>query len=613
MFKLEEIKDPSFIKNMTIKELEALAEDIRVFLVENISKTGGHLASNLGVVELTLAMHYVFNSPKDAFIFDVGHQSYTHKILTGRAKDFSTLRKHKGLSGYINYDESPHDVWESGHAGTAVSALHGFLYAKSLNKESGTAVALVGDGSITSGMSFEALNILGSDHLHKGIIILNDNNMSISKNVGSLSRVLTTLRGNRFILISRRILEKITPNFLFRVYRRLKRMVKAFFQANNIFEDLGYVYMGPINGNNIKTIIRTLNQAKKMKKSVVIHAVTEKGKGYEVAEMDKFGTYHGVSPFDLETGKMLKVQAPGKTSFSEVISSAIYQLQQTKKTFVIMPAMIVGTKFESFFEAYPERLIDVGIAEEHAATMAAAMARNGIDVFLPLYATFAQRAYDQIMNDIARSDTKVVFGIDRAGFVGDDGSTHQGLFDVSMFYTMPNIVITMPKDAQEAFDLINYGFIQTHPFVIRYPRAEVDFDKNVPPKFNEIKPVWTTIKTGHKIVLISYGPGVLLLESVVQKLGIDAHIVNARFIKPIDNAYLDDIFEMNLPILVYEEAWGSGSLYPQILKIMAEKGITRKIKGMFVDEVIHHGNRLENQMDAKLTKDDIIKVVKTLI
>ncbi|PKK87203.1 MAG: hypothetical protein CVV63_01840 [Tenericutes bacterium HGW-Tenericutes-8] len=356
-----------------------------------------------------------------------------------------------------------------------------------------------------------------------------------------------------------------------------------------------------------------LNQAKKMKKSVVIHAITDKGKGYEVAEMDKNGTYHGVSPFDLNTGQMLKKSTPNTVSFSEVISEAMIALQASRKTFVVMPAMLVGTKFERFYEMYPDRLLDVGIAEEHAATMAAAMARNGIDVFLPLYATFAQRAYDQIMNDIARSDTKVIFGVDRAGFVGDDGSTHQGLFDVSMFYTMPNVVITMPKDAQEAFDLLQYGFNQTHPFVIRYPRAEVMLEKNKPYTFNEVTPTWATICEGKTIILISYGLGVELMKTVRDEMNLDAMIVNARFIKPIDLDYLNQLFSLNLPILVYEEAWGSGSLYPQILKEMANKDIQIKIKGMTVDDIIHHGTRLHNQMDAHMTKDDVIKVIKTLL
>jgi len=610
---LKNIKDPSFLKTLSIKELEALAQEIRVFLIENISKTGGHLASNLGVVELTIAMHYVFDSPKDPFIFDVGHQAYTHKILTGRAKDFETLRQKNGLSGYVNYDESVHDLWESGHAGTSISAMHGFLKAKQLKEENGDVIALIGDGSVTSGMSFEALNLLGSDRGQKGIIILNDNNMSISKNVGSLSKVLTSLRGNKFISKTRRLLEKISPNLFFRVYRRLKRVIKAFFQANNVFEDLGYVYIGPVNGNNMKTLIKTLKIAKKMKKSVVIHAVTEKGKGFEVAEMDRKGTYHGVSAFDLSTGEMHKKTQPGYTSYSEVISQAMIELQKEIKTFVIMPAMLVGTKFEKFYELYPDRLMDVGIAEEHAATMASAMARNNINVFLPLYATFAQRAYDQILNDIARSDTKVVFGIDRAGFVGDDGSTHQGLFDVSMFYTMPNLVITMPKDAIEAYDLLKYGFTQNHPFVIRYPRAEVQFDKTISHTFKDITPTWTVERQGKTIILISYGPGVSMLQELSQKMNLDAAVINARFIKPMDVALLDQLLQTNAPILVYEEAYGSGSLYPQILRYMAEHGYYNKTIGMSVDQVIHHGSRSDNQKDANLTMDDIKKKIEGLL
>ena len=607
---LKDIKDPAFLKKLSIKELETLAEEIRVFLIENISKTGGHLASNLGVVELTIAMHYVFDSPKDPFIFDVGHQAYTHKILTGRAKDFSTLRQHQGLSGYINYDESEHDLWESGHAGTSISAMHGFLKAKELKGESCDVIALIGDGSVTSGMSFEALNLIGSDPNHKGIIILNDNNMSISKNVGSLSKVLTSLRGNKFISKTRRLLEKISPNFVYKVYRRLKRVFKAFFQANNVFEDLGYVYIGPVNGNSMKTMIKTLKMAKKMKKSVVIHAVTEKGKGFEVAEMDRKGTYHGVSPFDLNTGEMVKKTQAGYASFSEVISEAMIELQKEMNTFVVMPAMLVGTKFEKFYSLYPDRLIDVGIAEEHAATMASAMAREGINVFLPLYATFAQRAYDQIMNDIARSNTKVIFGIDRAGFVGDDGSTHQGLYDVSMFYSMPNVVITMPKDAEEAFNLLRYGFMQDKPFVIRYPRAETMFDKQNLPKFEDIKPLWTTVQKGEEIALISYGPGVSLMEEVAKELGLNGTIINARFIKPMDLETLDEVLKTHKKLLVYEEAYGSGSLYPQILKYMAKMQYKNDIRGMSVEEIIHHGTRLDNQRDAQLTKEDVIKAIK---
>lgn len=608
---IEDIKDPKDIQSLSIKELEALSQEIRHFLVDSISKTGGHLASNLGAVELSIALHYVFESPKDQFIFDVGHQSYTHKILTGRAKDFTSLRQHQGLSGYINYLESIHDVWESGHAGTAVSALHGVLKAKQLKQEEGTAIALVGDGSITSGMSFEALNLLGSDPTLKGIVILNDNNMSISKNVGALSKVLTLLRGNRFLMRLRNGIAKVTPNLLIRVYRRFKRMVKAFFQSGNIFEELGYVYIGPIDGNDLKTVIKTLKQAKKMKKSVVIHAVTEKGKGYEVASSDDNGKFHGVGSFDKNTGAPTKSSSNGMKSYSEVISEAMIAYQLIQKTFVVMPAMLVGTKFEKFYKLFPDRLIDVGIAEEHAATMASSLSRNGISVFLPLYATFSQRAYDQIMNDIARSDTKVVFGIDRAGFVGDDGSTHQGLFDVSMFYSMPNVVITMPYNAQEAFDLLHYGFSQTHPFVIRYPRLETVFDTNHLPSFNQIEHRWTTLSEGTSQVWISYGPGLDLLLKAKDILNVDAKIINARFIRPIDVDTLKEVLDLNVPLFVYEEAYG-GTLYHHILEFMANHDYHQKIQSMYVKDIIHHGSREWNQKDAKIDLDHLIEALKTL-
>ncbi len=609
---IKDIQDPKDIKTLSIKELEHLSIDIRHFLVDSISKTGGHLASNLGAVELSIAMHYVFNSPIDQFIFDVGHQSYTHKILTGRANLFDSLRQHQGLSGYINYLESPHDVWESGHAGTAVSALHGVLKAKQLKGEAGTAIALVGDGSITSGMSFEALNLLGSDPTLKGIVILNDNNMSISKNVGALSKVLTLLRGNRFLMRLRNVIARITPNIIVRVYRRFKRMIKAFFQSGNIFEELGFVYIGPIDGNDLKTIIKTLNQAKRMKKSVVIHAVTEKGKGYEVASSDNDGKFHGVGSFDKNTGIPNKTNHTGMKSFSEVISEAMIAYQTIQKTFVVMPAMLVGTKFEKFYKLFPDRLIDVGIAEEHAATMASSLSRNGIHVFLPLYATFAQRAYDQIMNDIARSDTKVVFGIDRAGFVGDDGSTHQGLFDVSMFYTMPNVIITMPYDAQEAFNLIHYGFNQSHPFVIRYPRLETSLDLSNLPKFELITPTWTTLSEGVSAVWISYGPGLDLLLKAKKALNLDVRIINARFIRPVDIHALKQALDLNVPLFIYEEAFASGTLYHHILAYMAEHGYHQKVVSMAVKDIIHHGTREWNQKDAKIDFDSLLEALKAL-
>lgn len=609
---LYDIKDPSFLKSLSTKELIELSKEIRAFLIENISKTGGHLASNLGVVELSIAMHYVFDSPKDQFIFDVGHQAYTHKILTGRAKEFPTLRKYKGLSGYISYKESIHDLWESGHAGSSISAMMGFLAANQFQEKKGEVISLVGDASITSGMSFEALNLLGSDASKKGIIILNDNNMSISKNVGSLSKILTTLRGNRFIYKTRKIFEKLLPGFVFKVYRRFKRMIKALFQSGNVFEELGFVYIGPINGNDLKTVIYALNQAKKMKKSVVIHAVTEKGKGYMAAEQDDFGDYHGVSAFDVATGKMIKENDQLKKSWSEVISTALYEYQSIKKTFVIMPAMIVGTKFQKFYDAFKDRMIDVGIAEEHAASMAAAMALKGVNVFLPLYSTFSQRAYDQLLNDVARADLNVVIAIDRAGFVGDDGSTHQGIFDVSMFYTMPNVVISMPFNAQEAFDLIAYGFSQPHPFVIRYPRGTTHFDTNQLPSFNQLNgQTWYDLQQGKNGFLIGYGENLNLLLEANDALGLDYTITNARFIKPIDSHYLDQIIKTNRPVFIYEDVESSGSLYAQVLRYLIENNHKGKIGSLtYTNKIISHGSISDNKKDAGVSYSDLIHRLK---
>ncbi len=607
---LTDIKDPSFLKSLKIKELELLAEDIRSFLIEKISQTGGHLASNLGVVELTLALHYVFDSPADSIIFDVSHQSYTHKILTGRINEFDNLRKHKGLSGYTSYEESVHDKWESGHAGTSISAMVGYLYANDKLNNDNEVISVVGDASIINGTNMEALNFLGHDNSKKGIIILNDNNMSISPNVGGFSNFLSSLRGSKFNHFLRRVADKVLPNFLFKIGRRIKRSIKAIFQTGNMFEDMGYIYIGPIDGNNIKRIIQVLKTAKKMRKSVVVHAVTQKGKGYEFAESDKEGSYHGVPAFDKTEGLVLE-NGNGEISFSEGIANIIDDIAIEKDLLVIMPAMIVGGGFLNFQENHPNRIIDVGIAEEHAAVMSAALSLNKVNVFLALYSTFSQRAYDQILNDIARPNLKVVIGIDRAGFVGEDGSTHQGLYDVSMFLSMPNVTVTMPRNLTEAKGLILYAYEQDGPFVIRYPRGQT---KNVlADDIKPIKPSWEQLTFNNKGYVISYGPILNYLDKIISSEKLDFSLINARYINPIDEQLLHEILKTNKPILVYEETHASGALYQQILTFMAEHNYTNKIKGLNVyNKVINQGSVKENRLDANLDKDSIIKAIKDL-
>ena len=605
---LNDIKDPQFLKSMKPKELEKLAEEIRAFLIDSITKTGGHLSSNLGTVELIIALHKVFNSPIDEMIYDVGHQTYTHKILTGRAHQFNSLRQTHGLSGYINYQESVHDHWESGHAGTALSALHGVLIAKKLKNEEGDGIAVIGDASITNGMAFEALNLIGSDPSLKGIIILNDNEMSISKSVGSISKALTKFRSMKIFMKWKRIWSKVLPRFMMHFLSRVKRGLRGFLQRQNIFEDLGYMYIGPIDGHDIKSLIYNLERIKKVKKSVVLHIITEKGKGHVEAENDKVGAYHGVSKPSNGVKKGI--------SWSEMISEIMIKIQDVEKTFVVMPAMEVGTSFSKFAKMYKDRYLDVGIAEEHAATMAAMLAHHQIKVFLPLYATFSQRAFDQILNDISRSDHHVVFGIDRAGIVGEDGSTHQGLYDVSMFYLMPNVVISMPYDAKEAMDLLYYGFFsQKHPFVMRYPRGSVLFDKEKDQvTFDIIKPTWVKQSEGQEVTLISYGPSLDLMHQAKDELQLSACIVNARFIKPLDEDMLHDVLKLNTPVLVYEEVANTGSLYPQILSFMAKHGYHNKMTSMSItDIIVDHGHYHDMLQSLHMDLESVKARIKELI
>jgi len=606
--KLTDIKDPSFIKNLSIKELEALAVDIRAFLLESIPNTGGHLSSNLGTVELIIALHYVFNSPDDAFIFDVGHQAYTHKILTGRINEFDILRQTNGLSGYINYNESIHDQWESGHAGTAISALMGYIYAKRMKEENGEGIAIVGDASIVNGMSFEAMNMLGSDKNHRGIVVLNDNEMSISKSVGALSGALTKIRSMRLTIAMKKFWGRLIPHVILRLFGRLKRALRALFQRQNIFEDLGYMYVGPIDGHDIRLLIKTLKRIKPLKKSVIFHIVTEKGKGHPLAEIDKIGAYHGISN---QNGKP-KV---GK-SWSEVVALSIDQLQTLKKTFVIMPAMTMGTKMQKFSVKYPDRYIDIGIAEEHGATMAASLAHQNISVYYPIYATFSQRAFDQILNDIARSDHHVVFGIDRAGIVGEDGSTHQGLFDVSMFSIMPNVVVTMPYDKDDLESLIYHAFMeQKHPFVIRYPRGQVQFDANEENiKLKPLNGYWKYLRKGSGPILISYGPSLDILKAVNEKMQLDATIINARFIRPIDEKVLDEALKSNTKVFIYEEIANAAGLYPKVLDYMAKKGYKNDVcQKSLQDQVVTFGSYKDVLKKYDMDLEAVIKSLEAFL
>lgn len=614
MFDIENIKDPEFLKNLNKKELKKLAEEIRSFLIENISKTGGHLASNLGVVELSIALHTIFDSPYDKIIFDVGHQSYTHKILTGRAKDFKTLRKKDGLSGFQSIKESEHDCFETGHASSSISALSGFLRAKKEGKDIGECVCVIGDSSIAGGMAFEALNYLGALKDENPIIILNDNKMGISKSVGSMSKLLNKIRGTGFMIGFKKVIYHIFPQCIINFFRRIIRAIKAFIQNDNIFEDLGFQYMGPIDGNDINSLLKILKKAKSCKVPCVVHVTTEKGKGYKLAEEDVYGDYHGVPPFDINTGLPLKKQDENYHSWSKVISQSICELEKDFNIDVVVPAMITGSKLGTFKTLYPNKIIDVGIAEEHAATMAASMALSGLNVFLPIYSTFAQRAYDQINNDICRHNAHVVIGIDRAGIVGEDGATHQGIFDIAYLGHIPNITITMPRSDLEAYSLLKYGFMQKNPFVIRYPRGSIKTNLLFTEATDIIKPSWEIINEGKSIIIISYGSNVNMINNLVINNNIDALVINARFIKPMDNEMLDYLASLELPILTYEEVVLDGSLSSKILLYFnkMKKNVNLNIMTL-PDEFIPHGEIEKIKEELKMDSNAILKRIELIL
>ena len=611
---LQDIKDPKFLKKYNDKQLDDLCEQIRKFIIENISKTGGHLSSNLGAVELTVALHYVFSSPYDKFIFDVGHQSYTHKILTGRANKFNTLRQYGGLSGFQKREESVHDPFEAGHSSTSIAAALGFAYARDLNKEKNEVIAIIGDGSLTGGLALEALNNVENIN-SKIIIVLNDNSMSISKNVGGLSNFLKKVRiSNSYEYASKKYKGFLTKtSFGTKIYHLSYKLKERFKKRinDNIFTNLDIDYIGPIDGHNIKQLIKAFKKAKNSKKSILIHVVTTKGKGYKPAEINS-SSWHGVNSFDVESGNQKKEEL---TSTSEIVSNTVYDFMKKDKSIVtITPAMIKGSKLEHIFQDFPNRSIDTGITEGFATTLACSIALNDKKVFLPIYSSFLQRAYDNINHDIARMDAHVVIGIDRAGLVGEDGDTHHGVFDISFLNSIPNIVICMGKDNEEIRNLLYTGFYkQANPFCIRYEKACMKYEKT---NLKEIKVgTWEYLqkKKNSKNTIISYGTDIVKLYELFKDKNVN--IVNARYIKPIDKTLLKELIETSQNIYVYETCIRTNSLGTNILEYLNYKNAKNKVKLTGIDnKYIKHGkvDTLKHvaHLDLEYIEKDIIEYFK---
>lgn len=559
------------MKRLDIQELEALAADIRAFLITSTSKSGGHIGPNLGVVELTIALHYSFNSPKDKFIWDVGHQSYVHKILTGRANQFGTLREHGGLDGFPKRKESIHDVFETGHSSTSLSAAAGMVIARDIKKEDFYVIPIIGDGALTGGMALEALNHIG-DMGKDMIVILNDNDMSIAPNVGAIHNILGKLRTSD-------------------ASKQTKTNVDGAF-----FEELGFMYLGPIDGHDIEEVITNLELAKRAKGPVLLHIVTKKGKGYQPAELDSRGTWHGTGPYKVETGSFIK-PAKRAASWSSVISNELIRLAEMDERIVaITPAMPVGSKLEKFAKAFPERFFDVGIAEQHATTMAAGLATQGMKPFLAIYSTFLQRAYDQLVHDVCRQKLNVVIGIDRAGLVGADGETHQGIFDISFLNSIPNMTISMPKDEVEARQLMDTAFSYNDgPFAIRYPRGEATGVQVV--ESNTLIPIgqWETIIQPLDAVILTFGPTIELALKAAEQLEIEGYrvgVINARYIKPLDEALLHKILKQKIPILTVEESLLKGGFGASVLEFIEANNYRDVIMHRIglPDEFISHGS-----------------------
>lgn len=621
---LHSITGPSFLKELNSEQLELLSEDIRRFLIENLSKTGGHIGPNLGVVELTIALHRVFDSPDDKLIWDVGHQSYVHKILTGRADQFDTLRKFKGLCGFPKRNESDHDVWETGHSSTSLSAAMGMAAARDIKKDKNYVIPIIGDGALTGGMAFEALNHIG--HAQTDMtVILNDNEMSIAPNVGALHSVLGRMRTagkyNKVKDDLEYLLKKVPAvgGKLASTAERVKDSLKYLVVSGMFFEELGFTYLGPIDGHDLEELQDNLEYAKKTKGPVLLHVITKKGKGYLPAEQDKIGTWHGIGPYKMETGDLVKSSSKAP-SWSGLIAETARKLARTDERIVaITPAMPVGSKLEGFASEFPERMFDVGIAEQHATTMAAGLATQGMKPFLAIYSTFLQRAYDQVVHDICRQNLNVFIGIDRSGLVGADGETHQGVFDIAFLRHLPNMVLMMPKDENEGQHMVKTAIdYNDGPIALRYPRGNglgVAMDE-------ELKAIpigsWEVLEEGRDAVILTFGttiPMALHAAEQLREQGIHVEVVNARFIKPLDEEMLSSIFGRNVPVLTIEEAVLQGGFGSAVLEFAQDNGHTGAVidRMGIPDLFVEHGDVAELMDEIDLNSDEVVKKVKSRI
>lgn len=608
---LEKIQKPNDIKKIPADQLPALAEEIREFIIESLSKTGGHLASNLGVVELTIAMHRVFDLPKDKLIWDVGHQSYTHKILTGRKDGFETLRREGGISGFPKRSESDCDVFDTGHSSTSISAGVGYVRARELKKENYSVVSIIGDGALTGGMAYEALNNAASLKSNF-IIVLNDNEMSITENVGGMSSYLSGLRTasayTDFKMDVTKALNRIPgigPGMV-DAMRKTKSSIKQIIIPGMLFEDMGLTYLGPVDGHNIPQLIKTFQEAKRFEGPILVHVLTQKGRGYEPA-MRHPARFHGAGPFDVKTGLPVGKSNP---TYTDVFSTVMRKMGDRRKDVAaVTAAMMTGVGLKRFSNMFPDRCFDVGIAEEHAVTFAAALSLGGITPVVAIYSSFLQRAYDQIMHDVCMQNLHVVFAIDRAGLVGYDGETHHGIFDLSYLGSMPNMTILAPKNLWELSDMIKFAVDYDGPIAVRYPRGEAytglkEFRAPICLGKSEV------IHEGSRVALLAVGSMVKMAEEVQKQLkermDIDAALVNARFVKPIDEELLRSFADTYELVVTLEENVKDGGFGERVLAFAEEEDLPFGVEIIALpDRFIPHGSVSYQMKQVGFTPEDI--------
>lgn len=620
---LTEITHPSAIQSMTHEELAQVAQDIRRFLIEQLSVTGGHIGPNLGVVELTLMLHKLFDSPNDKFIWDVGHQAYVHKILTGRADQFDTIRQYKGMSGFPKRSESEHDVWETGHSSTSLSAAMGMAAARDILGEPHHIIPIIGDGALTGGMALEALNHIGHEQTNM-IVILNDNEMSIAPNVGAMHAMLGKLRTAGKYKTAKDELEYILKKVpaiggtLASAAEKVKDSLKYMLVSGVFFEELGFTYLGPVDGHDFVDLERTLTYAKKVEGPVLVHVITKKGKGYQPAENDKIGTWHGTGPYKIETGDFVKAPVKGP-AWSALIADTVERIAAVDQRVVaITPAMPVGSKLEKFAKRFPNRFYDVGIAEQHAATMAGGLAAVGMKPFLAIYSTFLQRAYDQVLHDITRQKLNVFIGIDRAGLVGADGETHHGVFDIAFLRHLPNLVIMHPKDENEGQHMVKTALdYDDGPIALRYPRGNgsgVPMDEEL-----HTIPIgtWDVLEKGTDVTILTFGTMIpVALEAsrlAFEARGLSVEVINARFIKPMDEHMLAAIRDDGKIVITLEEGVVAGGFGSGVQEWYIDRAETSSdvppMKSLGIpDEYIEHGSVDQLLEEIGLTAQHVAQV-----